>query len=51
MTAAGIILAWMVILFTAAAAVCGIAGNGGLLASEMLKYAPPETTGLPEREY
>ena len=41
----------MVILFTAAAAVCGAAGNGGLLASEMLRNAPPETTGLPEREY
>ena len=44
-------LAWAVILFTAAAAVCGIAGNGGLLASEMLRNAPPETTGLPEAEY
>ena len=51
MKAAGIVLAWTVILFTAAAAVCGIAGNSGLLASEMLKNAPPETTGLPEREY
>ena len=45
------ILAWAVILFTVAAAVCGIAGNGGLMASEMLKNAPPETTGLPETEY
>ena len=51
MKAAGIILAWAVILFTVAAAVCGIAGNGGLLASEMLRNAPPETTGLPEKEY
>ena len=51
MKAAGIVLAWAVILFTAAAAVCGIAGNGGLLASEMLRSAPPEATGLPEREY
>ena len=47
----GVILAWAVILFTVAAAVCGIAGNGGLMASEMLKNAPPETTGLPEAEY
>jgi hypothetical protein len=47
----GVILAWAVILFTVAAAVCGIAGNGGLMASEMLKNAPPETTGLPETEY
>ena len=51
MKAAGIILAWAVILFTVAAAVCGIAGNGGLLASEMLRNAPPEVTGLPEKEY
>ena len=47
----GIIFAWAVILFTVAAAVCGIAGNGGLLASEMLRNAPAATTGLPEREY
>jgi len=47
----GVILAWAVILFTVAAAVCGIAGNGGLMASEMRKQAPPETTGLPEAEY
>ena len=47
----GFILAWAVILFIIAAAVCGIAGNGGLLASEMLRNAPPETTGLPETEY
>jgi len=51
MKAVGIILAWAVILFTVAAAVCGIAGNGGLLASEMLRNAPPEVTGLPEKEY
>ena len=51
MKAAGIILAWAVILFTVAAAVCGIAGNGRLLASEMLRNAPPEVTGLPEKEY
>jgi len=51
MKAAGIILAWAVILFTVAAAVCGIAGNGGLLTSEMLKNAPPAVTGLPEKEY
>ena len=51
MKTVGVILAWAVILFTVAAAVCGIAGNGGLMASEMLKNAPPETTGLPEAEY
>ena len=47
----GIVLAWAVILFTLATAVCGIAGNSGLLSSEMLRNAPPETTGLPEAEY
>ena len=47
----GFVLAWAVILFTLAAAVCGIAGNGGMMASEMMKHAPPETTGLPEKEY
>ena len=51
MKTVGVILAWAVILFTVTAAVCGIAGNGGLMASEMLKNAPPETTGLPEAEY
>lgn len=49
--AGGFILAWAVILFALAASVSGIAGNGGLLAAEMLKNAPPEKTGLPEREY
>ena len=47
----GFLLAWMVILFTLTAAVCGIAGNGELMASEMLRHAPPEKTGLPESEY
>ena len=47
----GFVLAWAVILFTIAAAVCGIAGNGGMMASEMMKHALPETTGLPEKEY
>ena len=47
----GFILAWAIILFAVTAAVCSIAGNGGLLTSEMLKNAPPETTGLPEAEY
>jgi integral membrane protein (TIGR01906 family) len=41
----------MILLCALAAAVYGIAGNGGLLASEMLRNAPPETTGLPEKEY
>ena len=28
-----------------------VAGDGGLLAAEMLQAAPPETSGLPEGEY
>ena len=49
--ACGFLLVWTVILFTLAAAVYGIAGNGYLLAREMLRHAPPEATGLPETEY
>ena len=48
---AGFLLAWTIVLFTLAAAVYGMAGNGDLLARKMLLYAPPETTGLPETEY
>ena len=47
----GFLLVWAVILFTLAAAVYGIAGDGDLLSREMLRHAPPETTGLPEKEY
>ena len=42
---------WAVILFALAAAVYGTAGDGDLLAREMRRHAPPETTGLPETEY
>ena len=49
--AAGFLLAWAVILFALAAAVYGIAGNGELLAEEMLRHAPPKDTALPEAEY
>ena len=49
--ALGFLLVWTVILFTLAAAVYGTAGNGDLLAREMLCHAPPEATGLPETEY
>ena len=48
---AGFLLVWAVILFTVAAAVYGMAEDGALLAREMLRHAPPETTGLPEAEY
>ena len=47
----GFLLVGAVILFTLAAAVYGISGNGDLLSREMLRHAPPETTGLPEAEY
>ena len=42
-------LAW--ILFGITLAVRLMAGNGGLLAEEMLRAAPPETTGLPAEDY
>ena len=48
---AGFLLVWAVILFALAAAVYGTAGDGDLLAQEMRRHAPPETTGLPETEY
>ena len=47
----GFLLVWAVLLFTLAAAVYGAAGDGDLLAREMLRCAPPEMTGLPESEY
>ena len=49
--AAGFLLAWAAILFAVAAAVYDIAGNGDLLAKEMLRHAPPAKTALPEAEY
>lgn len=49
--AVGFLLVWAAVLFALAAAVYGIAGDGDLLAREMLRCAPPETTGLPESEY
>lgn len=48
---AGFLLVWAVILFALAAAVYGTAGDGDLLAREMRRHAPPDTTGLPETEY
>ena len=47
----GFLLVWTVILFALAVAVYSSAGNGEQLARDMLRYAPPETTGLPEPEY
>ena len=40
---------WMV--FGIAFVIRWIAGNGGMLAGEMLRTAPPEATGLPEKDY
>jgi len=51
MRAAGFLFVWALILFTVAAAVYGMAGDGSLLAREMLSHAPPEKTGLPVTEY
>ncbi len=42
-------LAWMI--FGITGVVRWIAGDGGLMGSEMLRTAPPETTGLPESDY
>ena len=47
----GFLLVWAVILFTLAATAHGIAGNGKLLAQDMLRCAPPEISGLPATEY
>ena len=49
--AIGFLLAWAVILLTIAVSVYAMAGDGKLLANEMHRHAPPETTGLPEAEY
>ena len=40
---------WLV--FGITGAIRWVAGDGGLLAAEMLRAAPPETSGLPEGEY
>lgn len=48
---AGMIAAILWIVFGITLAVRLIAGNGGLLAAEMLKAAPPEKTGLAEAYY
>ncbi len=49
--AAGAAAAILWLLAAAAGIVWGTAADGRLLTREMLKYAPPETTGLPEAEY
>ena len=49
--AAGALAACMMILFWVTAVIRWIAGNGGLMASEMLRNAPPGDTGIPAEEY
>ena len=49
--AAGLLAAVLWLLAAAAGLVWLTAGDGGLMAREMLKHAPPEATGLPEAEY
>lgn len=47
----GFFLALLILLSALAWAVYAIAGNGDLLAEKMLRYAPPERSGLPAAEY
>ena len=42
-------IAWLV--FGITGVIRWVAGDGGLMAEEMLRTAPPETTGLPEKDY
>lgn len=51
MKAAGFAFLWLLVLFAAAVSVYGMAGNGKMMAEEMLRRAPPAGTGLPEEEY
>ena len=48
---AGFCLVWVLILFTTSAVVYSMAGDKALLAGQMLRFAPPEESGLPENEY
>ena len=49
--AAGIIAAVLWIVFGITLVIRLMAGDGGMLAAEMLKAAPPEASGLPEKDY
>ena len=49
--AAGFLLVWVMILLSAATAIYAMAGDRNLLAREMLRFAPPKSTGLPEAQY
>ena len=50
-SAAGAAAAVLWLLAGMTAVILWMAGNGGLMAREMLACAPPEATGLPEEEY
>lgn len=47
----GILAAVCWLLFGITGVIRWVAGDGGLLAAEMLRTAPPEKTGLPEKDY
>ena len=47
----GVLAAVCWLVFGITGAIRWVAGDGGLLAAEMLRAAPPETSGLPEGEY
>ena len=49
--AAGVLAAILWIVFGITLVIRLMAGDGGLLAGEMLRAAPPEETGLPEKDY
>ena len=49
--ALGTMAALLWILFWIALVIRLMAGDGGMLAAEMLKAAPPEASGLPEKDY
>ena len=47
----GILAAVCWLVFGITGVIRWVAGDGGLLAAEMLRTAPPEKTGLPEKDY
>ena len=47
----GVLAAVCWLVFGITGVVRWVAGDGGLLATEMLRTAPPEKTGLPEKDY
>ena len=47
----GVLAAVCWLVFGITGVVRWVAGDGGLLAAEMLRTAPPEKTGLPEKDY